>query len=117
LRVELTRAELTRAIAECRYGIHCMDGEHFGVVIGEMVRAGAVPFVHASGGQVEIVGHDARLSYRTPREASEKLCAALENPELLTDLRAKLTPQRERYSAERFMAEFRDAVARFDSEA
>ena len=62
--------EKRRLLAKCRYGIHACPFEGFGIAVAEMVRAGCVPFVPATGGAAEIVGHDAALCWRSPDEAA-----------------------------------------------
>ena len=47
---------------------------------GELQRAGGIPFVHRSGGPVEIVGETESLMFRTAEEgevAAEKFCEGI----------------------------------------
>jgi len=53
---DLDRTEMAREVASHRFGIHTMENEHFGIAPAEFQRAGCIPFVHRSGGPVEIVG-------------------------------------------------------------
>lgn len=60
-------------LAQCRYGIHACPFEGFGIAVAEMVRAGCIPFVPATGGAAEIVGHNEALCWRSPDEAAAKI--------------------------------------------
>ena len=62
----IPRDRLVREVAACRYGIHPMPDEHFGIAVAELLRAGCLPFVHASGGPLEIVGGAAEPASPTP---------------------------------------------------
>ena len=46
----LSREELLQLASRQRYGLHAMQDEHFGIAVGDMLRAGCLPFVHNSGG-------------------------------------------------------------------
>jgi len=98
----LTREQLAREVAGHRYGIHTMEDEHFGIAVAEMVRAGAIPFVHHSGGPVEIVGGRRELCFRNSAEAAGLLAAVIGDAALAEQLRARLALQRERFSSEAF---------------
>jgi glycosyltransferase involved in cell wall biosynthesis len=109
----LSRAELVRLIAANRYGLHAMHEEPFGMAVAEMVRGGCIVWVPRSGGQVEIVGGHPRLTYATREEAVASILRTLEDPAEQAALRAHLVARRDLLSAERFMREIRDTVARF----
>ena len=66
LHENLARADLAALLARQRYGIHAMEGEHFGIAVAEMVRAGCIVFVPRTGGPIEIVGADERLRFGSP---------------------------------------------------
>lgn len=59
----LSDKELVAILCEHKFGIHTTEHERFGIVIGEMVAAGMIPFVPNSGGQTEVVGEIAELTY------------------------------------------------------
>ena len=71
--------------------------------------AGSIPFVHNSGGQVEIVGRDPRLCYEN-EEAAEKISAVLGDRAMLAALREMLAHQRKLFTVERFRIGMRAAV-------
>jgi len=96
-------------VAACRYGIHVMKQEHFGIALAEMVRLGLVCFAHNDGGSAEILGGDRRLLFDSPEEAVAKICRVLQDTRDLPAIRAGLANQAKTFSAERFMAEFREA--------
>jgi glycosyltransferase involved in cell wall biosynthesis len=114
---DLPRAELRRLVAGQRYGIHGMPQEHFGIAVAEMASAGAIVFVPADGGQVEIVGGDERLLYRTPDEAVRKIRRVMSDRAEQARLSAALAARRDLFSAERFVQAIRDIVATFPGSA
>lgn len=101
----------TAVLAEHKYGLSGRLDEAFGVAVAEMVQAGMIVWVPASGGQVEIVAHD-DLIYENPEDAAKKIERVLKNPARQTALRAHLAVQAEKFSAATFSKEIRAAVAR-----
>jgi len=108
---DLSRDDLAALFARNRYGIHGMRDEHYGMVVAEMVRAGAIVFVPRDGGQVEIVG-DQRLTFRGRDEAIERIVRVLEDPALAESLRERLAARRAELGPERFVDEIRALVRR-----
>jgi glycosyltransferase involved in cell wall biosynthesis len=98
----LTREQLAQEVAQHRYGIHAMEEEHFGIAVAEILRAGCIPFVHDSGGPVEIVGGQKELRFRTADEGAGAIAAVLGDAALRDRLRGFLGKQRERFSTEIF---------------
>lgn len=115
LLTDTSREELAREMSRHRYGLHTMRNEHFGMAPAEIQRAGAIVFVHNSGGPVEIVGGDPRLLFEGVEDAAARISAVLSSPEDQESLRALGAAQRERFSAERFGASMRDVVRAFPS--
>jgi glycosyltransferase involved in cell wall biosynthesis len=109
----LPRRDLVAVLANCRYGIHAELNEHFGIAPAEMARAGCIPFVHASGGQVEIVDDDPRLCYATAEDAAAKILAVLRDRGMQDELRSTVRARSERFAPEAFVAGFLDRVAKF----
>ena len=109
----LSRDQLVQLVARHRYGLHGMTEEHFGMAVAEMVQAGCIPFVPRGGGQVEIVGPEARLLYETPEEAAAKIINVLDNRSLQASLRAFLATRAELFSTNRFIHRVRDIVGHF----
>ena len=83
----------------------------FGIAVAELVRAGTLPFVHNSGGQIEIVGRDARLIYDDAPEAAGKVLDALTDPDLRAGLRPGLDRQASALSTEGFARRLRAIVS------
>jgi glycosyltransferase involved in cell wall biosynthesis len=106
----LTREQLTQEVAQHRYGIHTMEEEHFGIAVAEILRGGCVPFVHDSGGPVEIVGGQRELRFRTAEEGAGALAAVIADAALRDRLRSVLAAQRERFSAEMFCGSLQRVV-------
>ena len=113
LHENLSRKELIELISRHRYGIHANIDEHFGIAVAEMIKAGCIVFVHNSGGQVEIVGKNERLVYRTEEEAIEKITRVMKNPEQQTLIRSYLNSRMELFSTETFMSQIREIVRGF----
>ncbi len=109
LHEDLSRQGLLDLMGRSRYAIHALREEHFGIAPAEALMAGAIPFVHDSGGQVEIVGREPRLCYRD-EDAADKIGAVLTNAELQASLRSFLAARRELFTVGRFMQEIRGAV-------
>lgn len=98
----LSRTELAEIIARHRYGLHVRDNEQFGISVAEIVRAGCIPFVPASGGPQEIVGDNPALKYLNTNDAVEKICAVLSSSTLQTDLQNQLVLRKNLFSPEKF---------------
>jgi glycosyltransferase involved in cell wall biosynthesis len=101
LHEDASRDELLRLLSRMRYGIHLREHEHFGIAVAEMVRAGLLPFVHDSGGQVEIVEESA-LRFSTDDEAVERIDRVLGDAALRQDVMARLRRRAGRFSPDRF---------------
>ncbi len=110
---DLDRATLLAELATHRYGVHTMVEEHFGIAPAELQRAGCIPFVHNSGGPVEIVGGDPRLTFNGVEDAADRITRVLESRELERELRSQVAERRDWFSADHFCESMRDIVARF----
>jgi glycosyltransferase involved in cell wall biosynthesis len=113
LHQNLSREELIELISRHRYGIHANIDEHFGIVVGEMLKAGCIVFVHNSGGQVEIVGREERLLYRNKEEAIAKIVQVINNPEERDSLCHYLNSRKELFSTEKFMSQIQEILRQF----
>lgn len=107
---DLTQSQLLALMRRCRYGIHAMEYEHFGMSVAEMARAGCIVFVHNSGGQVEAVGGTPEVLWRTPDEAVSRIRTVVQDPRLQEDLSRRLQSHAARFSTERFVQELRGIV-------
>ena len=105
VRVEagLSRKELLTALGRLRYGLHAMQGEHFGMAVAELLRAGAIPFVPNSGGPKAIVGDREELLWSTVEEAADKIAALISEPKRAAGLHRQLRGEGEEYSEAAFM--------------
>jgi glycosyltransferase involved in cell wall biosynthesis len=110
---DLNRTALVTELAQHRYGIHTMREEHFGIGPAELQRAGCVTFVHNSGGQVEIVAGDSRLTFGSVEDAAERIARVIENPALEHELRAQGAERRNWFTTDRFCDSVRETVAQF----
>jgi glycosyltransferase involved in cell wall biosynthesis len=109
LHEDLPRPELIGLLCRCRYGLHPMPDEPFGIAVAELVRAGCVPLTRRSGGVVEIVP-DERLHFDSPAEAAARLRDLIASRELCEELRGTLRRRAEALAPERFVAQIRALV-------
>lgn len=117
LHVDMPREQLVHLMTECRFGIHGMHNEHFGMAIAELVRAGTIPFAPHSGGPVEILGGDRRLLYDNDDDAIAKIRRVIEDDGLAAELRGALAARADRFSSDRFVHDFRQLVDDFTTQS
>jgi glycosyltransferase involved in cell wall biosynthesis len=111
--LDVPRSELIERVAGCRFGIHGMVGEHFGIAVAEMARLGCLFFAPEHGGPSEILGADPALLYASPGDAADKICRLLEDPGALAEARKRLAARAGLFSVERFTDEFRRLCLEF----
>lgn len=109
---QIHRSELTRLLSTHKYGLHGKEYEHFGVVVAEYLAAEAVPFVHDSGGQREIVGRANPLLYENADEAVEKICVLLAEPAKCEEIKSKLPDVASKFGQYRFRDEILTSLDR-----
>lgn len=100
-----------RLVSTHRYLIHGMREEHFGMSVAQALRAGCIPFVPDGGGQVEVVGEEPELRYRSTDDAVDKIVAMMADGGRQAEVRARLAARAARFSPERFMQDIRAVVA------
>jgi len=100
-------------MASCRYGVHGMREEHFGMAPAEMARAGAIVWVPSGGGQMEIVGREPALMYASDDDAVQKISATLNSASEQQRLREHLAIVTEQFSTARFIQQVRSIVNDF----
>ena len=112
---DLSQADVYALIQRARYGIHAMEGEHFGIAAAEMASAGCLVFAHDSGGVVEVIDKQSELVWSSVSDAVYRIAHVASNPDLQRALSARVAAHAKRFSTERFMNEFRGFVARFET--
>jgi glycosyltransferase involved in cell wall biosynthesis len=112
LHENLSRQDLCQLTAQVRYGIHAQINEHFGIAPAEVLMGGGIPFVHNSGGQVEISGRDPRLCFTTQEDAVEKITAVMRDHGAQEAILESLAPRKKMFTCERFVEGIREAVRR-----
>lgn len=115
LKENLPRPELERLVSSCRYGIHGMQGEHFGMVVAEVQQAGCLMFAPEHGGCAEIL-RDPRLTYSNTEDAQRKITQVMTDAALREELRSSQQLLRGQFSSEQFCRRFRDVVREFRGE-
>jgi glycosyltransferase involved in cell wall biosynthesis len=113
LHVNCSRQELTYLVTHHRYGIHPMQEEHFGIAPAELQRGGCLPFVHRSGGPMEIVGGDERLMFETVEDAVAKVARVLDSSTLQHELLEGASRRANEYTNEQFVERLRQIVDEF----
>jgi glycosyltransferase involved in cell wall biosynthesis len=106
----LSRDELLRLMGSVKFGIHALIDEHFGLAPAEALMAGCIPFVHDSGGQVEIVSSDPRLCFQD-EDAVAKIAAMVRSEAMQNAVRETLAPRRALFAVPCFLEGIRTAVA------
>jgi glycosyltransferase involved in cell wall biosynthesis len=114
LHENLPRQELAHLVSIHRYGIHAMDGEHFGMAVAEMLSAGCIVFAPNSGGPAEILDGDERLLYSSPQQAAEKIGLTMVSCERQRQLHDYLASRSALFSAQRFVNQIRELVKTFE---
>jgi len=109
IRSGLERAALLDLMSGCRYGMHGMVDEHFGMVPAELVEAGCLTFVHRSGGQTEIVRSD-ELTYVDVPDAVARIDRAIVDDVHRQRLLAHLAALRGRFAPATFCAQVQEVV-------
>jgi glycosyltransferase involved in cell wall biosynthesis len=110
LHMDVPRAHIVEVISRQRYGLHAAVEEPYGMGVAEMLLAGCIPFVHDSGGQIEIVGHEPALCYSDDEDALQKVERMMDDPALQRDMRARLRQRHDLHSAEHFRRTVRAVV-------
>lgn len=110
-REDLSRSELNALMGRCRYGVHAMEDEHFGMATAEMVRAGCLVLAHRSGGSIEVVDGASELLWVNQDEAVARASALSRDAALRELLRARLRRHEPQFSTERFVQNIRAIVA------
>jgi glycosyltransferase involved in cell wall biosynthesis len=113
MHINPSNSEMSQLACRQKYGIHAKLDEHFGIAPAQIARAGCIPFVHATGGQVEIVDSDPRLCYSSREEAVAKILEILRNPAAQDELHHTVHRRSERFSSETFISNIQIHVANF----
>ncbi len=106
------REKLKDLLETSRFYLHPKPLEHFGIVILEAAYAGCLPFVHQSGGMIEIAPSTAQ-QYTSLEDLLEKFAAVVARPQLEAELLAAQAAHRVRFSTENFYRDFEQGVAEF----
>jgi len=93
------REELARA----KFYVFPTVNEHFGMATAEAIASGAIPFVHDSGGQVEIV-NDERLRFVDTTFVEKFAILVRMSDEDLQGIRQRLVAHIQNYSEEVFLS-------------
>lgn len=109
---EVSRSRLVELVEIHRYGLHARQFEHFGIANAEMIAGETIPFVHDSGGQVEVVPDPDRLAYESVEDAARKAENVIESLDLQSHVREQFEDRRTKFSQERFQEAFLSHVDR-----
>jgi glycosyltransferase involved in cell wall biosynthesis len=103
----LSRDGLSNLLRSHAYGLHTTRNEHFGIAPAEISRAGAIVFVHDSGGQIEITGNSAELCFKDNEEAARKIIRVVDNEKLQDKLKKRLLQINKSYLSNNFKRRIR----------
>lgn len=106
----ISRKKLVDLVESHRWALHTKPYEHFGMVVAEFVAGGCVPFVPASGGQVEIINRQDVLCYTSTEDAVMKIKSLLEPGRRPDEILDNLSNASERFGHDRFQREIRSYV-------
>lgn len=106
---DFSREQLQQLMRTHRYGIHGMQGEHYGMAVAELLLGGCLTMVHDSGGQVEIVTNP-RLHYSDVEDAVAKWKRVLDDPSLEAELLRAQRAHLDHLGKARFLAQFNSLV-------
>ncbi len=95
-----------------KYGISACGGEAFGISSAEMIKAGLITWVPASGGQTEVVDRP-ELVFASAEEAAARILPVLRDGGLAADIRGHLARRAACFSTGRFVSEVRDLITGF----
>lgn len=112
LKTECSKEELAELLETSRYYLHPKPVEHFGISVLESLCAGCLPFVHQSGGVIEIVPLE-ELQFQNEADLLAKFSRIHRDEELRTDLLKQLAEHGAQFSTENFRRKFRADVAAF----
>ena len=100
----------SRILTHCRYGIQTRGAEPFGISVAEMIKAGAIVFAPANGGQAEILDTP-DLLFTSQAEAIAKIQAALNQPNRQMQLARILAARGGLFDARNFIRQARAGIA------
>ncbi len=114
-KTDLSRTEIESLLKTSLFFINPKYCEHFGIATLEALRAGCLPFVHQSGGSVEIIPAP-ELQYTNAQDLSTKVERLVNDHSLREKLLEQLAEHRKKFSVEQFYREFDAAVVKFCTE-
>lgn len=102
--------KLANMVSTHKYGLHGRINEHFGIAVAELLSGGALPFVHDSGGQREIVGRSERVVYSDVQDAVVTIESVLEREDG-HNIRDNLPDPEAMFGLERFQRDIRAVIS------
>lgn len=104
-----SESKVREELARARFYVFPAVNEHFGMTTPEAIASGAIPFVHNSGGQREIVP-DERLRFDDPKLVAKFGRLSSLSHAALNTLRAELKEHVRQYSAEAYVSRLQAAA-------
>jgi glycosyltransferase involved in cell wall biosynthesis len=89
IHIDASQKEKEEILQGSKFYIHPKRHEHFGISLVEALSAGCIPFVHNSGGQVEIVTPDV-LRFGSPDELPARISSLVDSPTLREHVNSEL---------------------------
>lgn len=101
--------EKERLLTKHKFALHTRPHEAFGITVAEYVKAGCIPFLPDSGGQVEVAPFN-ELQFGSVEDAVLKIDKILRSETLQQTLLQKLETQKNTFSSDRFCSQARQIV-------
>lgn len=109
--IGLEHDDLMGLLRRSRYFISAKPFEHFGITTLDAAAAGTVPFVHRSGGSIEIIRDD-RLWYESESELAMRVRSVASAPDVRLSILRGVADGLPRFQRDRFDAGLDAAVER-----
>jgi glycosyltransferase involved in cell wall biosynthesis len=106
----IPRNELDKLLESHKYGLHGKSSEHFGIAVGEMVSAGLITYVPASGGQTEIVRNNPHLIYSDTMDAVEKISRVHNSTKKRMEIISEMDDQADLFGKDQFRSGIHTAM-------
>ena len=109
---DLSKEEIIDLYRRSRYYINPKPYEHFGISIVQAIHAGVIPFVHESGGSIEIVPFP-ELRFMSVEDIVGKGRRVVEEESLRRKLEEGIAAMAREFRTETFYEQLHESVSRF----
>jgi len=107
---KVSRKKLSSMMSQVKYGLHGHDCEHFGIVVAELISHGVIPFIPNKGGQKEIVNDCQKVTYKSKKDAVEKIVNVIRKSDLAKEIKRCFPKVEKKFGVKRFRNEISTVV-------